>query len=519
MALSVKSWRRRIVINGLRTCWLLITCWYEYGIFLYSAAKCGWPLMDVSFFFLTNQQDPKHVLLIADPQIIDKRSYPGRPALLTYISQLIVDLNLRKNWRAALRSAPDVVFFLGDYMDSGRAVMSDAEYERYVNRFMNIFSMDSKIPRYYIPGNHDVGLGPSVLFSPHARTRYTSHFGPLNSRVSVANHTFVLIDAPGLVEEDYKRHGLGKTYDKWNALPGKTVDFVKSFVDGVYSENSTGNTEPTILLSHIPLSRPEGSNCGPLRERGTIRRGVGLGYQNTLGKDSSTFLLEHLRPTLIFSGDDHDYCEVQIYGIREVTVKSLSMAMGIKKPGYQMLSLVPPGSSAISHTDAPCVLPDQLRIYLNVYIPLALISLAVVLIACIVRGQHYRRWSFRIMSHTKRKSRESTKPSAPRHFRTPTRTRIAMDEYGFTLDDSDTDQRLPPPASASVPTKNTFLPVFSPGRILLRGLILSQSLAIAIVSSGRRGGLFGDFLGDVRDVAMFPIGIIFLISFWTFLDI
>lgn len=153
-------------------------------------------------------------------------------------------------------------------------------------------------------------LGPSTLFSPHARTRYISHFGPLNSQISIANHTFVLIDAPGLVEEDYKRHGLGKSYDKWKALAGGTIDFVKSFaakghtrfckVFPTSSNFLADNIEPTVLFSHIPLSRPEGSNCGPIRERGTIRRGVGLGYQNTLGKDSTKFLLEHLKPALIF---------------------------------------------------------------------------------------------------------------------------------------------------------------------------------------------------------------------------
>ncbi|KAH7874668.1 Metallo-dependent phosphatase-like protein [Lentinula edodes] len=496
-SVSHKFSQRRTLINGLRLFWISLIFWYDYGIFRYRSGKCGWPLID-------SDQTPEHVLLVADPQIIDHRSYPGRPALLTYISQLIVDLNLRKNWRAALRSAPDVVFFLGDYMDSGRAVMSDSEYERYTQRFMNIFTMDSRIPRYFIPGNHDIGLGPSTLFSPHARTRYTSHFGPLNSQISIANHTFVLIDAPGLVEEDYKRHGLGKSYDKWKALAGGTIDFVKSFA-------AKDNTEPTILFSHIPLSRPEGSNCGPVRERGTIRRGVGLGYQNTLGKDSTKFLLEHLKPALIFSGDDHDY----------LTVKSLSMAMGVKKPGYQMLSIVPPGGLTSTISDAPCLMPDQLGIYLDVYIPLALASLALILIACIVRGQHYRRcrWSFQFLSHTKQRSKDGTGSLQSKHVRRPTRSRIVIDEYGFTLDDNDMDQRLPPPASATVTAKKNALPtILSQSRRLFCRLVSLQTLTKLVFASNRRGGFFREFLCDVRDVAIFPLGIIFLISLWTFLD-
>ncbi|KAJ3777891.1 Metallo-dependent phosphatase-like protein [Lentinula raphanica] len=513
MPLSFKSSKGRVVIVCLRALWVCVTLWYEYAVFRYSAGKCTWADMDTSL------QDQKHVLLVADPQIIDHHSYPGRPALLKYLSQLIVDLNLRKNWQAALRSAPDVVFFLGDYMDSGRNVMSDAEYERYVKRFRQIFSTPSEIPAYFIPGNHDVGLQPSTMFSPHARTRYTSRFGPLNSHVSIANHTFVLIDAPGLVEEDYKRHGLGRTYAEWKPDREGTISFVKSFA-------AKGITEPTILLSHIPLSRPEGSNCGPLRERGTIRRGVGVGYQNTLGKDSSTFLLEHVQPTLIFSGDDHDYCEYTHTSstgsrIREVTVKSLSMAMGIKKPGYQMLTIIPPGGPTSSYSDSPCFLPDQLGIYLDVYIPLALGSLLVVLVLCIIRGQHHRQWKFRPLV-IKRRSRESIRLSKPQHLRRLTRTRIVTDDYEFTLDDSDTDQKLPLPASATVPAppkkRKILITLFSPIQRLSR-LVSLRSFTRAVITSNRRGSFLGEFLRDVRDVAVFPLGMIILISLWTSLDL
>lgn len=70
---------------------------------------------------------PTHVLLVADPQVLDHRSYPGRAPWLMALSQRMVDLYLRKSWRAALRLRPDVVVFLGDMMDGGRHDMSDAE--------------------------------------------------------------------------------------------------------------------------------------------------------------------------------------------------------------------------------------------------------------------------------------------------------------------------------------------------------------------------------------------------------
>ena len=54
-------------------------------------------------------------------------SYPGRHPALQWLSQLVVDLNLRKNWRAALRSHPDKIVFLGDMLDNGRMNMMDEE--------------------------------------------------------------------------------------------------------------------------------------------------------------------------------------------------------------------------------------------------------------------------------------------------------------------------------------------------------------------------------------------------------
>jgi hypothetical protein len=133
----------------------------------------------------------------------------------------------------------------------------------------------------------------------------------LNQAVSVGDHTFVLLDAPGLVEEDYQRHALGQRYDQWTPLSGGPVEFVKSIAAGIglltlirYAMTNICSTDkgkqPMILFSHIPLSHPETKSCGRLREQGTIRRGVGPGYQNTLDKQTTEFLLESIRPLVVF---------------------------------------------------------------------------------------------------------------------------------------------------------------------------------------------------------------------------
>jgi len=155
-----------------------------------------------------------------------------------------------------------------------------------------------------------------------------------------------------------------------------------------------------ILLTHIPLYRPSGTDCGPLRERGIIKAGRGIGYQNTLSSEMSEFLIQRIRPVLVFrcarvdcvryalrplsdapvdSGDDHDYCEMRHQGnVREVTAKSFSMAMGIRKPGFQLLS-VPEDDTGVP-VDRLCLLPDQIGIYLEGYLPLVALTLGIMIV-------------------------------------------------------------------------------------------------------------------------------------------
>jgi hypothetical protein len=68
-----------------------------------------------------------HVLVVADPQILDHHSYPNRPLLLAVLTPIIVDLDIRRNWRIAKRTRPHAVIFLGDLMDGGRERVSAQE--------------------------------------------------------------------------------------------------------------------------------------------------------------------------------------------------------------------------------------------------------------------------------------------------------------------------------------------------------------------------------------------------------
>lgn len=76
-------------------------------------------------------------------------------------------------------------------------------------------------------------MGESDQFSSHALDRYTSHFGELNYRVDIANHTFVFIDAPGLVEEELRRNRIGASLIHWaEVMPKGHIAYIQSLPTG-----------------------------------------------------------------------------------------------------------------------------------------------------------------------------------------------------------------------------------------------------------------------------------------------
>ena len=57
----------------------------------------------------------------------------------------------------------------------------------------------------------------------------------------------MLLDAPGLVEEDYQRASTGLDFDHWNAPPKGSVHFIQEMAASEY-----GFVEELILAHFIP---------------------------------------------------------------------------------------------------------------------------------------------------------------------------------------------------------------------------------------------------------------------------
>jgi hypothetical protein len=338
------------------------------------------------------------------------------------------------------------------------------EYDRFGRIFYNFWNLGGSEAGAWqrgrkiissLPGNHDLGFGAQIKIP--IRNRFETYFGEGNRVDVIGNHTFVSVDSVSL-SAGASEHGTKELtqpsedfLNNVQALKRKAVarelsvqageERVLQFVHAVedlekadYEHLPTldpgpGAAEfPTILLTHVPLYRDSGTPCGPKREhwppapppkgqttpvnpddRNALSISGGYQYQNVLGAEDSVKLVSKIGNVVsVFSGDDHDYCEIvhsadKNYA-REITVKSMSWAMGIRKPGFLMLSMWNPvgpdgqplhssptghgaelgQTAAMTMENHLCLLPDQLSIFISYGMLLAVTLLALLIRAILV---------------------------------------------------------------------------------------------------------------------------------------
>lgn len=56
-------------------------------------------------------------------------------------------------------------------------------------------------------------------------------FTPPNALINIANHTFIMLDAVSLIEEDYRRYAAEVQLGEWEGVPGGVIEFIKNLSD------------------------------------------------------------------------------------------------------------------------------------------------------------------------------------------------------------------------------------------------------------------------------------------------
>lgn len=499
--------RRRLLSfpHLLVALWMLVMLWGERWVFASRVSSCDWDHWEDWPAGAT----PHHLIFVADPQIIDPHSYPGRPWPLNPLTYAITDNYMRRSYKQLQKQLhPDTVFFLGDLFDGGREWKTAKgnfddpewakesrpadeqkyvkewhrkygeefwlqEYERFGNIFYDSWNLGGVFPGKgqrgrklisSLPGNHDYGFGAEVKVP--ARHRFNAYFGETNRVDVIGNHTFVSVDTVSLsadtssmgdrvdLEPIYgpaqeflkgvkktKRRLAEKEMRFWRGEVEELVfeQKVEDLASADYStlptmdQNEYAPDFPTVLLTHVPLYRDPGTPCGPMREhwppakppkgqttpvvpdhRNAISVSGGYQYQNVLGLDDSIKLIKSIGNIIhAFSGDDHDYCEVvhtaDQENVPEITVKSISMAMGVPTPGFQMVSLYNPiddqgnplpGAPKTTLQTHLCLLPQQLSTFMT-YAVLGVLSILILIVrAFLVRALNLQPFALDPVQHT-----------------------------------------------------------------------------------------------------------------------
>lgn len=339
-------WRHLLL---LLSGWLILINYYERSVVRRAMKNCQWDKWEE----WPGEAQAHRVSLFADPQIMDRHSYPGRPRIVNYVTRLLLDNYHRRNWKfVQYHLKPDTNFFLGDLFDGGRYWKDEEWFDEY-KRFNDIFAKrPSSKTIASIPGNHDIGFGDSVI--EESLRRFKTYFGETSSSLDLGNHTFVLVDTISLS-------------DRANPQVSSTPkDFLEQFAQ-------QSHPLPKILLSHVPLHRnPKLQHCGDRREsKKPFPLQQGDQYQTVIDEDISQEVLAKVQPKILFSGDDHDYCHIthnyKVDGLsqtaEEITVKSCAMNMGIQRPAIQLLSLYNPEetSGVKTYQTEICYLPEPFK--------------------------------------------------------------------------------------------------------------------------------------------------------------
>ncbi|CAH2036604.1 unnamed protein product [Thlaspi arvense] len=354
-----------------------------FAFWLPSLFTCSWPhhhLLKTDGV----ESDGKFtkVAIVTDPQLMDKTSFRlSSKTLALEVAQFYTDINMRRSFfQSVLPFKPDVVLFLGDYFDGG-PFLPEEEWQESLSRFKHVFGLNSQgrvgdIPTFFIPGNHDLGYSRVASHKRDVIDRYERVFGIRNRRFMIGSIEFIGIDAQAIDGNPQK----DLASDVWK------------FVQNVSSD---AKSHPRVLLTHIPLYRPDQTTCGPHRGSSVIDQRLWrhpqdqeVMYQNYITLESSKKLLELIKPILVLSGHDHDQCTIthksKAGSVTEHTVGTISWQQGNFYPSFMLLSVanaVHQNSSDLDnmlHTQL-CFLPSQLFIYMW-YLSLFVLTLLALLL-------------------------------------------------------------------------------------------------------------------------------------------
>ncbi|KAG0564299.1 hypothetical protein M758_8G095400 [Ceratodon purpureus] len=378
-----KRWKVAAVMGCL---WAASLMYGEVLSYWVPVVACPWPSLASSASGVGDgSTDVIRIAVIADPQLTDRTSYNQKPGSLALrLTQFYSDIYMRRAFRSSvLGKKPDQIIFLGDLLDGG-PILAPEDWQESLKRYEHIFDQSEggvepgrqkpSIPVYTLPGNHDLGYEAMESANTEAVERYRRVFGPLEHNVTIGGVEFVFVDAQALDGSG------GIATRSWNFVKQKAIE---------------KNNHVRVLVTHMPLFRPDDTPCGRDRASPVINQRMNyqpyqpfhITYQNYVTEKSSSKLLNNLKPVMVLSGHDHDQCFIlhkskQGY-VPEHTLGTFSWQQGNHFPSFMLLTVSSNASKGASREDVVasrlCWLPVQIAIYIWYGVLLVITLLALML--------------------------------------------------------------------------------------------------------------------------------------------
>ncbi|EPZ36855.1 hypothetical protein O9G_005272 [Rozella allomycis CSF55] len=274
-------------------------------------------------FSFSRETDQEYQLaIIADPQITDAYSYRQKSGFLLYMTEFYSDIYMKRCFNA-FKDVVDSILFLGDLMDGGREWKSK-QFQLEFQRFQRLF-YTTNTDVYYVAGNHDIGFGSTTVVGVIEDFKRNTK-QDLNYSVKLP-HSYVLVVVNTMALE------VDDSIKELKDYKNDAMQFIKSF--------SNHTKEKIILVSHVPLYRPPRTKCGGQRTTSqSIEQHKGYQYQNLISQANTDFVFSYIKPEIVLSGDDHDFCQIKHpHGVVEVTVPTFSWLQGNDYPGMGLMRL------------------------------------------------------------------------------------------------------------------------------------------------------------------------------------
>nr|XP_023016112.1 metallophosphoesterase 1 isoform X1 [Leptinotarsa decemlineata] len=336
---------RLIIKTSIGVLFLFFYC--EFLVFYIVQFSCSWPELskdNEDKSIEGSYENPVKVMVISDTHLLGSRK--GH-----WFDKLRREWQMYRAFQTAMTlHSPDLVFVLGDLTDEG-LYCSSTEFENYVQRFYNIFSVPESTKLYVAVGNHDIGFHYGV--SPYLNQRFVSAFNsPAVQLITVRGNHFVLVNSMAL-------EGDGCFLCKPAEQQLTKIEKILQCTKGTYTEKCGPKMKldiysRPILMQHYPLYRQSDMECNDFDSAPfPIKQEIFRERWECLSQEATLQLLKQVKPRLALSGHTHHGCTrpLPVGDGLEITIPSFSWR-NKDNPNY-LLAVFTPNNYAYTKCELP----------------------------------------------------------------------------------------------------------------------------------------------------------------------